>query len=44
MKVKYILLSVALAGFVSSCDVTDKDPMDSFTDKSYWTKVSDLEY
>lgn len=44
MKVKYILLGVTLAGFVTSCDVTDKAPIDSFTDKSYWTKVSDLEY
>lgn len=44
MKINYILLSVALAGFVTSCDVTDLSPIDSFTDKSYWTKVSDLEY
>ena len=44
MKVKYILLGVTLAGLITSCDVTDKSPIDSFTDKSYWTKVSDLEY
>lgn len=44
MKVKYILLGVTVAGFITSCDVTDKTPIDSFTDESYWTKVSDLEY
>ena len=44
MKVKYILFGVTLAGLITSCDVTDKSPIDSFTDKSYWTKVSDLEY
>lgn len=44
MKVKYILFGVTLAGWMTSCDVTDKAPIDSFTDKSYWTKVSDLEY
>lgn len=44
MKVKYIILGVTFAGLITSCDVTDKSPIDSFTDKSYWTKVSDLEY
>ena len=44
MKLKYILFGVTLAGLITSCDVTDKSPIDSFTDKSYWTKVSDLEY
>ena len=36
MKLKYIFGMVAA--------VTDKKPIDSFTDESYWTKVSDLKY
>lgn len=44
MKLKYILYTAAFTSVISSCDVTDKNPIDSFTDKSYWSKVSDLEY
>ncbi len=44
MKLKYIFGMVAAVGLMNSCDVTDKKPIDSFTDESYWTKVSDLKY
>lgn len=44
MKLKYIFGMVAAVGLMNSCDVTDKKPIDSFTDGSYWTKVSDLKY
>lgn len=44
MKIHYILWAAAFASVITSCDVTDKKPIDSFTDKSYWNKVSDLEY
>lgn len=44
MKIQYILWAAAFASVITSCDVTDKKPIDSFTDKSYWSKVSDLEY
>lgn len=42
MKLKNIILLVLFIGFISSCDITDKSPLDSLTDKTYWRTVSDL--
>lgn len=42
MKLNYILYVAAFASFFSACDVTDKSPIDSLTDASYWRTVSDL--
>lgn len=45
MKTKYILLGLTLGliGGFTACDVTDLNPKDSITDKSYWNTTSDLE-
>ena len=42
MKLKYILCMAAFAGAFTACDVTDKSPIDSLTDASYWRTVQDL--
>lgn len=42
MKLKYIMYMAAFAGVFSACDVTDKSPIDSLTDASYWKTVQDL--
>lgn len=44
MKLKYFA-SVALVagGMLQSCSYTDLNPMDSFTDQSYWKTATDLE-
>lgn len=42
MKLKYLLYSTVLLGSFTACDVTDKYPIDSFTDESYWNTVQDL--
>lgn len=42
MKLKYILCMAAFAGTFTACDVTDKSPIDSLTDASYWRSVQDL--
>ena len=42
MKLKNIILLAFFIGFITSCDVTDKEPIDSLTDKSYWRTVDDL--
>lgn len=42
MKLKNILLYIAIAGIFASCSVTDKTPIDSLTDASYWKTVQDL--
>ncbi len=44
MKLKYIVAMAGLMGIASSCnDIIDLKPMDSFTDESYWTSISDLD-
>ena len=43
MKIKNILFVSLFAGAVlSSCDYTDLSPIDSITDKTYWTTTNDL--
>lgn len=42
MKLKNIILLAFIIGTVASCDVTDKDPIDSLTDKTYWKSADDL--
>lgn len=42
MKLNYIIYVAAFASLLSACDVTDKSPIDSLTDASYWRTVSDL--
>ena len=43
MKIKNILFVSLFAGAVlSSCDYTDLSPIDSITDKTYWTTPNDL--
>lgn len=42
MKIKNIILLTFIVAFISGCDVTDKSPLDSLTDKTYWRTVSDL--
>ena len=44
MKLKYILCMAAFAGAFTACDVTDKSPIDSLTDASYWRTVQDLKF
>ena len=42
MKIKNILFVSLFAGAVlSSCDYTDLSPIDSITDKTYWTTTND---
>lgn len=43
MKNKYIATFIGFMGLVVSCDVTDINPIDSLTDKSYWRSTSDLQ-
>lgn len=44
MNIKHILFASVLGGMaLTSCDYTDIDPIDSFTDQSYWKSLSDLE-
>lgn len=43
MKLKYIVTFLGLAGFITSCDVTDLSPKDALTDATYWNTPSDLE-
>ncbi|ERI81849.1 SusD family protein [Bacteroides pyogenes F0041] len=42
MKVKYILAVASITCAVAACDVLDIAPLDTLTDKSYWTTVNDL--
>ena len=42
MKLKYVICLAAFASAFSACDVTDKSPIDSLTDASYWRTVNDL--
>lgn len=39
---KYIMYTAAFTGLLTACDVTDRSPIDSLTDASYWTSVQDL--
>lgn len=39
---KYIMYAAAFTGLLTACDVTDRSPIDSLTDASYWTSVQDL--
>ncbi|MDL2256479.1 RagB/SusD family nutrient uptake outer membrane protein [Parabacteroides sp. OttesenSCG-928-K15] len=43
MKNKYIAIFISFIGLMSSCSVTDIDPIDSLTDQSYWRSVADLQ-
>lgn len=42
MKLRYIMYMAAFTGVFSACYVTDKSPIDSMTDASYWKTVQDL--
>ncbi len=43
MKIKNIFILSMMVGMTfASCDYTDLNPMDSFTDKSYWKSANDL--
>ena len=43
MKIKNIFVLSMMAGMtLASCNYTDLNPMDSFTDKSYWKSANDL--
>ncbi|MBC5631710.1 RagB/SusD family nutrient uptake outer membrane protein [Parabacteroides hominis] len=42
MKLKYILCITAFTGALYSCDVTDKSPIDSVTDVTFWHTTNDL--
>lgn len=42
MKLRNIILLVSLIPFILSCEITDKTPIDSLTDKSFWNTTSDL--
>lgn len=43
MKIRNILFMTVFAGAaMTSCDYTDLSPIDSITDKSYWSSVNDL--
>lgn len=43
MKLKNLLYIIGFAGIISSCEVTDISPLDSVTDATYWSSVSDLQ-
>lgn len=42
MNTKHIVVGLIMLG-LTSCDVTDKFPTDSFTDENYWTSTKNLE-
>lgn len=42
MKLRYIMYMAAFTGVFSACYVTDKSPIDSMTNASYWKTVQDL--
>ena len=44
MKLKYIATAAIVAGgILQSCSYTDLDPLEGFTDQSYWKTATDLE-
>lgn len=44
MKLKYIAIAAVVCGGLSqSCSYTDLDPLDGFTDQTYWKTATDLE-